>query len=408
MLDVEKIRDMFPMYKNHPNLVYLDTSATSLKPQVVLDKMNEYYSEYGVNIHRGVYELSYKATDEYDKARYKVADFINAKFQEIIFTRNVSSSLNFVSLSYGMNYIKENDEVITCELEHHSSVLPWQQLCKRKGTLLRYIKLDEEGRITIDEFKKVLNKNTKVVALTYVSNVMGYISPIKEIIKLAHEVGAIVIVDAAQAVPHMKVDVKDLDCDFLAFSGHKMFGPTGIGVLYGKEKILNSINPVEYGGDMNDDVFLDDVVPKELPYKFETGTPPIAEVIGLGKSIDFINEIGIENIEKHCRELHQYALSKLEKVDGLTIYNKTAEVAIISFNVNGVHPHDAITIFDEYNIAMRAGHHCAQLITKWLKCIGTLRASLYIYNDYNDIDKFVNVLKEVVEYFKQFEGEVIE
>ena len=362
MLNVSKMREMFPIYKNHPDLVYLDTSATSLKPRCVLDKMEEYYSNYGVNIHRGVYKLSYLATDEYDIAREKVAKFINAKFNEIVFKRNVSEALNFIALTYGEKYLQKGDVVITSELEHHSSVLPWMKLCERKGATLRYVPLDKEGRITIDNFKKVLDENVKVVALTYVSNVMGYITPIKEIIylteklggnckfdieaykgllngntrlvsiahvsnvlgstnpikeiiDLAHQMNAKVVVDAAQAVAHFKVDVKDLDCDFLAFSSHKMMGPTGVGVLYGKKEILKTLDPLEYGGDMNDEVFLDDVTVKEIPYCFETGTPAIAEVLGLGKAIDFIEEIGFENIQKHCNELNEYAKEKLNATE---------------------------------------------------------------------------------------------
>lgn len=405
MFDVKEIRQMFPIYENHPDLVYLDSGATSLKPKCVLDKMDEYYEKYGVNIHRGVYRLSYEATDAYDEARSKVARFINAKFEEIVFKRNVSEALNFIALTYGEKYLKKGDVVITSELEHHSSVLPWMKLCERKGAILRYVKLNEEGRITVSEFKKVLDNKVKIVALTYVSNVLGYITPIEEIIKLAHEVNAKVIVDAAQAVAHFKIDVKKLDCDFLAFSSHKMMGPTGIGVLYGKSEILKTIDPLEYGGDMNDEVCLDSVTVKEIPFCFETGTPAIAEAIGLGEAIDFIEKLGFDKIKEHCNSLHKYALEKLKDIKGLEIYNKTAEEAILAFNINGVHPHDASTIFDEANICLRAGHHCAQLITKWLGVLGTLRASFYIYNDYQDVDKFVLKVKECIEFFSQFEGE---
>lgn len=405
MFDVKEIRKMFPIYQNHPDLVYLDTGATALKPKCVLDKMDEYYEKYGVNIHRGVYKLSYEATDKYDEARSKVARFINAKFEEIVFKRNVSEALNFIALTYGEKYLKKGDVVITSELEHHSSVLPWMKLCERKGATLRYVKLNEEGRITVSEFKKVLDSNVKIVALTYVSNVLGYITPIEEIIKLAHEVNAKVIVDAAQAVAHFKIDVNKLDCDFLAFSSHKMMGPTGVGVLYGKREILKSIDPLEYGGDMNDEVCLDSVTVKEIPFCFETGTPAIAEVIGLGEAIDFIEGLGFDKIKEHCDSLHKYALDKLKDIKGLELYNKTAEEAILAFNIRGVHPHDASTIFDEVSICLRAGHHCAQLITKWLKVLGTLRASFYIYNDFIDVDKFVLKVKECIEFFSQFEGE---
>ena len=401
MLNVKDIRKEFPIYSNIPDLVYLDSGATSLKPKCVLDKMNEYYSTYGVNIHRGVYKLSYQATDEYDKAREIVSKFINSEFKEVVFTRNVSDALNKICLMLE-NRLNEDDEVITSELEHHSSVLPWMKACERRKAKLTYIPLNEEGRITVENFKKVLTDKTKVVAITLVSNVMGYLTPIKEIIDLAHEKNIIVIVDAAQAIQHYKIDVKQLDCDFLAFSGHKALGPTGIGVLYGKKKILKTLQPIEFGGDMNEEVDLYNVDIKDIPYRFETGTPPIAEAIGLGRALEYLTELGLDNIHKHEQELHSYAIEKLSQIEGITIYNKTSDVGIISFNVNGVHPHDAATFFDEASICIRAGHHCAQLITKWLQCVGTLRASIYIYNTYEDIDKFIEVVKNTVDFFKQF------
>lgn len=400
-MDITNIRKQFPIYENIPNLVYLDSGATALKPKCVLDKMNEYYSSYGVNIHRGVYSLSYQATDEYDKAREIVAKFINSEFKEVVFTKNVSDALNKICLMLE-DRLGDGDEVITSELEHHSSVLPWMKACERKKAKLTYVPLNEEGRITVENFKKVLTNKTKIVALTLVSNVMGYLTPIKEIIDLAHEIGAIVIVDAAQAIQHFPIDVKQMNCDFLAFSGHKAMGPTGIGVLYGKKKILKTLQPIDFGGDMNEEVDLYNVEIKDIPYRFETGTPPIAEAIGLGKALEFITELGLENIHKHEKELYDYAINKLNEIDGITIYNKTSDVGIISFNVDGVHPHDAATFFDEAQICLRAGHHCAQLITKWLKCVGTLRASIYIYNTYEDIDRFVEVVKQTVDFFKQF------
>jgi cysteine desulfurase/selenocysteine lyase len=363
--------------------------------------MTEYYTEYGVNIHRGVYNLSYKATDEYDIARQKVADFINADFKEVVFTKNVTEALNKICLMYSKKLSKDA-EVITTQLEHHSSVLPWQNACKENGFKLTYLPLNKEGRITVDNFKKVISKNSKVLAITYVSNVLGYITPLEEIIRIAHEHNMIVIVDAAQAVPHMKIDVKKLDCDFLAFSGHKMFGPTGVGVLYGKANILKTLDPVEYGGDMNEEVDLFSVSVKDIPSRFEAGTPMIAEAIGLGAAVDFINELGYDNIQEHEHKLLVYALDKLKDVKGVTIYNINSDIAVISFNIDDVHPHDAATLFDEREICVRAGHHCAQLVTKWLKCSGTLRASFYIYNDYNDIDKFVQTIKDTVEFFDKF------
>lgn len=402
MLDVSNVRKMFPIYEKYPDLVYLDTGATSLKPKYVLDKMSEYYSNYGVNVHRGVYELSYKATDEYDVAREKVAQFINADFEEVFFTRNVSEALNFVALVYGKINLNEGDVVITSELEHHSNVLPWMKICEEKKAILKYIPLNDDGRITIDNFKSVMSEKVKVVALNYISNVMGYMSPIEEIIKIAHSYNAIVVVDAAQAVAHMKIDCKKMDVDFLAFSGHKMMGPTGVGVLYGKRDILRLLPPLYYGGDMNDEVNKYDVTVKDIPFRFEVGTPAIAEVIGLGAAIDFIQSIGFRQIHEHTKALYEYAIDKLNKIEGITIYNKSPEVPIIAFNINGVHPHDAATIFDEAKICLRAGHHCAQLLTKWLECVGTLRGSFYIYNDLNDVDKFVDKVKECVKFFSQF------
>ena len=402
MLDVSKIRNMFPIYSKHPDIVYLDTGATSLKPKCVLDKMNEYYSEYGVNIHRGVYELSYKATDEYDIAREKVAKFINSSFDEIVFTRNVSEALNFIALNYGDINLKENDVVITSELEHHSSVLPWMKICEKKKAKLEYVPLNEDGRITVENFKKVMNEKVKVVALTYVSNVMGYMTPIKEIIEIAHSYNAVVIVDAAQAVAHMRVDVKELNADFLAFSGHKMMGPTGVGVLYGKKALLKKLPPLYYGGDMNDEVYKYDVSVKEVPFRFETGTPPIAEAIAFKEAIKYIEKIGYDNIVAHEKALLDYTMKELLKIDGITIYNKSVETGIIAFNITGVHPHDASTIFDERDICLRAGHHCAQLIIKWLDTIGTLRACFYVYNTFEDCDRFIQAVKDSAKYFKEW------
>lgn len=404
MFDPLKIKKLFPIYNNIPNLVYLDSSATSLKPKVVIDKMNEYYFNYGVNIHRGVYGLSHKATNEYEKAREKVANFINANFEEIVFTSSTTDSLNKLALMYSEDNIKANDEVLTSELEHHSSILPWMNVCKKKKAKLTYIPLDSEGKITVESFKKVINKNVKVVVLTYISNVFGYITPLKEIIEIAHSYNAIVIVDAAQAASHIRIDVRNLNCDFLAFSGHKIFGPTGVGVLYGKSKLLKQLDPIFYGGDMNETVTKDNVEIKDIPYRFEAGTPMIAEVIGLGRAIDFIEELGFENIKKHNMELHEYLLKQITGIKELEIYNKNSDIAVLSFNIQGVHPHDAATCYDEEGISLRAGHHCAQLVTRWLNCVGTLRASFNIYNDYADVDKFVQATKNTISLFKKLGG----
>lgn len=402
MADLLNIKKDFPVLNNNPDLVYLDTGATALKPKCVIDKINEYYDKYGVNVNRGVYELSYEATTEYEETRTLTAKFLNAREKEIVFTKGASNGLNMVALGFGMDYIQEGDEIITTELEHHSNVLPWMNVAKKKNATLKYIELDSTGRITVEAFKKKITEKSKVLAITYVSNVMGYITPIKEIIKIAHEHNIIVVVDAAQAVPHMKVDVQDLDCDFLAFSAHKMFGPTGFGILFGKYKYLKKMSPIEYGGDMIDVVEKYEATTKDAPYKFETGTPPIAEAIAFKEAIKYIESIGYDRIHEHEQILLNYAREKLSKVEGITIYNPTAETAIITFNINKAHPHDAATIFDEYHVALRAGHHCAQLITKWLDCVATLRACIYVYNDYHDIDVFVEAVKAAVKYFEEW------
>ncbi|MCD6482360.1 MAG: SufS family cysteine desulfurase [Candidatus Izimaplasma sp.] len=398
-MDPKILKKDFPIFDDK-TLVYLDTAASSLKPMKVIKKIDEYYEKYSTNVHRGVYNLSYIATELYENSRKKISDFINADVEEIVLTRGASSALNLVATSYGLNNLTSDDEIIVSELEHHSQVLPWQNVSKITKAKLVYVKLNKEGRITIENFKKVLNKNTKVVALNYISNVMGYISPIKEIIKLSHEIGAVVCVDAAQAAPHKPIDVKDLDCDFLAFSGHKMLGPTGIGVLYGKKKLLEEMPPIEFGGDMNDNVNLYDASWKDSPYKFETGTPPIAGAIGLGAAIDYLLEVGLDNIAAHELKLKDYTVKKLLEIDDIIVYNPTAKTGIITFNILGVHPHDAVTFFDGDNICMRAGHHCAQLIIKWLEVAATLRISFYLYNTIEDCDKFIASVINARDFFK--------
>jgi cysteine desulfurase / selenocysteine lyase len=401
-MDICDIRNDFYILTNS-DIAYLDNAASTLKPKSVIDEINYYYERLGVNVHRGVYQLSYEATDRYEKARETVAEFINCKFEEVVFTRGASSALNLVASSYGMKNIGPGDEIITSELEHHSSMLPWQNVAKVKGAKLVYVPLDQEGRITIDNFKKVLTDKTKVVALTHVSNVMGYITPIKEIIQLAHEVGAIVSVDGAQAVPHMKVDVKDLDCDFLSFSGHKMCGPTGVGVLYGKYDLLQGMDPIEFGGDMIDYVYLEDATFKDAPYKFETGTPIIAGAIGLKKAIDYLNQIGYDFIIKQELALRDYALERLKTLgDEIELYNPGTDTGILTFNIKGIHPHDAASVFDQENVALRAGHHCAQPLMHCLKQIATLRASFYFYNTKADVDRFIEAVIKAKSFFDIF------
>ncbi len=402
MLNITDIRKNFPVLNDKPNLIYLDSAASSLKPKCVIDTIDYYYNKLGVNVHRGVYQLSYEATDLYEDARAKVAKFINSSFEEIVFTRGASASLNLVASSFGMDYINEGDEVITTELEHHSSHLPWFKVCERKKAKLIYMPLTKEGRITLENFEKTITPRTKVLAITYVSNVMGYITPLKEIIDLAHKHNIIVSVDAAQAVPHKKVDVKDLNCDFLSFSSHKMCGPTGVGVLYGKKALLDKMTPIEFGGDMADVVTKDSLSYKATPYKFETGTPLISEVIGLGVACEFLDSIGLDEIAKYEHMLSQRAIELLKDVKGVTIYNPTTETGVISFNIDGVHPHDAASVFDKNGICIRAGHHCAQLVTSFLGCMATIRASFYMYNTTEDVENFVKSVIEARDFFQMF------
>ena len=392
-------RKDFPQLQN--DMVYLDTAATSLKPQVVIDSVNHYYRDLSSNIHRGMYEAAVESTRLYEETRETVAAFINAKPEEVIYTRGTTSGLNLVAFSYGLEALKEGDEIIVSELEHHSSFLPWQQVAKRTKAKLRFVPLNKDGRITVEGFKSVLNDKTKIVALTYVSNVMGFITPIKEIIRLAHLQGAKVIVDAAQAIQHLTIDVKDLDCDFLAFSGHKMLGPTGIGILYGKAELLTQMEPFEYGGDMNEDVEKAESTWKRSPQKFEAGTMPIASVIGLSEAIKYLENIGLETIHQHISNVHRYAVAQLAKIEGVTIYNKGSETGIIAFNLDNVPSHDAISFFAEQQVALRAGQHCAKLICDWLGIHSCLRASIYLYNSYQDVDQFISSVKEAVTYFKE-------
>jgi len=401
MIDIDKIRKDFPVYSKQPNIVYLDSAASSLKVRSVIDQLDHYYQDLGVNVHRGAYELAYQTTVLFEDARKTVAQFIHADEDEIVFTRGATSALNMVAHAY-RDILKPGDEIITSELEHHSSVLPWMIVAQQTGARLVYVPLTESGRITVENFKLVLTNNTKVVALTHVSNVMGYLTPIEEITKLAHEKKAIVVLDGAQSVPHMKLDVKLLDIDYLAFSGHKMFGPSGVGVLYGKKHLLNQLEPLEYGGEMADIVFKDSVTFKEAPLRLEAGTPVISGAIGLAEAIRYIDSIGLDNIHQHTNELHHYTLEKLKKISGITIYNATAENPVITFNIDNVHPHDIATMLDQYKVNVRAGHHCAQLITRFLGVSSTLRASFHVYNNKQDCDTFVDAVIAAKNFFLSF------
>ncbi|MFS8629577.1 MAG: cysteine desulfurase [Bacillales bacterium] len=406
MVNVKEIRSYFPILNQKVNgcpLVYLDNAATSQKPVQVIEALNQYYREYNSNVHRGVHTLGTRATDGYEGAREKVRKFINAKsVQEIIFTKGTTEAVNTVAASYGPANVKEGDEIVITYMEHHSNIIPWQQLAKRTGATLKYIPLQEDGTISLEDVKKTVTSNTKIVAVTLVSNVLGTINPVKEIAKIAHENGAVIVVDGAQGVPHMKVDVQELDCDFLAFSGHKMCGPTGIGVLYGKKHLLENMEPVQFGGEMIDFVNLYDSTWKELPWKFEGGTPIIAGAIGLGAAIDFLEEIGLDAIAEHEHRLSAYALEKMKEIDGIAIYgphDPDRRAGLVTFNLDDVHPHDVATVLDAEGIAIRAGHHCAQPLMKWLNVSATARASFYFYNTEEEIDKLVEGLIRTKEYF---------
>lgn len=403
---MNEIRKLFPVLNQEVNghpLVYLDSAATSQKPIQVLEAVKNYYELDNSNVHRGVHTLGNRATDSYEGAREKIRKFINAtSTEEIIYTRGTTTSLNTVAAAYGRMNVEEGDEIIISYMEHHSNLIPWQQLAKEKGAVLKYFDLEPDGTITLDTIRNTITEKTKIVAITMASNVLGTINPIKEIAEMAHAVGAVIVVDAAQAAPHMSIDVQDLDCDFLGFSGHKMCGPTGIGVLYGKKALLENMEPIEFGGEMIDFVGLYDSTWKELPWKFEGGTPNIAGAIGLGAAIDFLNEIGLEKIAEHEHSLVEYAISEMDKIDGLTIYgprDPQKRCGLITFNIDGVHPHDLATVLDMNGIAVRAGHHCAQPLMKWLQCTATARASFYMYNTKEDIDRLVEGLRSAKEYF---------
>jgi len=403
MLNIKEIRQDFPILNekmNGKSLIYLDSAATSLKPISVLNALENYNARKSSNVHRGVYRLSQEATELYEGARETVARFINAKTEEIVFTSGATAALNLVASGYGLSNLKQGDEIITCELEHHSSFLPWQNIAELTGAKLIFIPLDKDGKITTDNFKSVLSEKTKVVAINYVSNTMGCIAPIKEICAIAHSVDAVVSIDASQAAPHIPIDVIDLDCDFLSFTGHKMLSATGIGVLYGKYEILNKMKPVSFGGEMIDIVDLSGSSFKDAPYKFEAGTPPIAAAISLKSAIEYLNRIGFNAINEHEIKLRNYAVTGLKKLNGITIYNEKSDIGIINFNVDGVHPHDIATFYDAHGICIRAGHHCAQLLMSWLNQVSTLRASIYLYSTEEEIDRFIEVTNIAKEAFE--------
>ncbi len=403
MMNGKELRQLFPILDQQVNgkpLVYLDSAATSQKPLSVIEAIDNYYRQYNSNVHRGVHTLGTKATDAYEGAREKVRRFIGAaSTEEIIFTRGTTTAINLVAASYGRANVREGDEIVITYMEHHSNIIPWQQVARQTGATLKYIPLQPDGTIRLADVEQTVTSNTKIVAVMHVSNVLGTINPVKEIAQIAHKNGAVVVVDGAQSTPHMKVNVQDIDCDFYAFSGHKMCGPTGIGVLYGKKRLLEQMEPVEFGGEMIDFVGLYESTWKELPWKFEGGTPIIAGAIGLGAAIDFLEQIGLDYIAEHEHRLAQYALEQLSTIDGLTIYGPKERAGLVTFNIDGVHPHDVATVLDAEGIAVRAGHHCAQPLMKWLNVTATARASFYLYNTEEEIDALVSALKKTKEYF---------
>ncbi|WP_099777032.1 cysteine desulfurase [Streptococcus suis] len=403
-MDLERIRKDFSILDqvvNDEPLVYLDNAATTQKPQQVLDVLADYYQKDNANVHRGVHTLSERATARYEAARQKVADFIQAKSsKEILFTRGTTTSLNWVA-QFAKEILQPDQEVIISVQEHHSNIIPWQQACQQTGAKLRYVTL-KDGELDVDSFKSMLSEKTKFVSLAHVSNVLGSVAPIGEIAELVHEVGAYLVVDGAQSVPHMAVNVQELDVDFYAFSGHKMLGPTGIGVLYGKEELFNRMSPVEFGGEMIDFVYEQSATWKELPWKFEAGTPNIAGAIGLGAAIDYLTEIGMDAIQAHEAELVDYVFPKLQAIPGLTIYGSqdlSKRTGVIAFNLDDLHPHDVATALDYEGVAVRAGHHCAQPLLRYLQVPATVRASFYIYNTKADCDKLVEAIIKTKEFF---------
>ncbi|GAA0133609.1 cysteine desulfurase SufS [Paenibacillus sp. YSY-4.3] len=399
------IKEQFPILNQEINghpLVYLDSAASSQKPRKVLDALKHYYEWDNANVHRGVHTLGSRATDDYESARERVARFINAQHtEEIIFTRGTTTALNLVASSYGHSVLGEGDEIVITPMEHHSNLIPWQQLALKTGAVLKYIPLQPDGSVLLEDVEKTVTPKTKIVAMAYVSNVLGVVNPVKQIAEIAHRHGAVMVVDGAQSTPHMKIDVQDLGCDFYAFSGHKMCAPTGIGVLYGKKRLLEAMEPIEYGGEMIDDVGMFESTWKELPYKFEGGTPIIAGAVGLAAAIDFLEEIGLDEIHRHETKLAAYSIQRLSEIDGITIYGpREREVGLITFNLDDVHPHDVATVLDASGIAIRAGHHCCQPLMRWLEASATARASFYLYNTEEDIDRLADALIQAKEYFK--------
>lgn len=401
---VREIREQFPALRRlvyNKNLIYFDNGATSQKPQVVLDAINKYYSKDNANIHRGVHYMSQKATTEFEEARKIIQQYINArKSEEIIFTKGTTDGINLVANSFG-SLLKEGDEILITAMEHHSNIVPWQMLCERKNLKLKVAPINKKGELIIEEFDKLLSKNTKLVAVTHISNTLGTINPVKELGEKAHAVGAKILVDGAQSIQHKKIDVRDLNCDFFVFSGHKVFGPTGIGVLYGKEDLLDRMPPYQGGGDMIERVTFERTTYNELPFKFEAGTPHIAGGICLGEAIKYLSSLDIKAIEKHEKDLADYAQDMLDTFEGMRIIGEAKQkTSVVSFVVDGVHPFDIGTLLDKQGIAVRTGHHCTQPLMDFYKIPGTVRASFAFYNTREEIDTFVDAVDKSISLLK--------
>ena len=404
VFDAERVRADFPILHQQVNgkpLVYLDNGATSQKPQAVIDELVRYYSTENANVHRGVHTLSQNATEDYEGARAKVKHLLNAADDhEIVFTRGTTDSLNIVAQSFGKQTLGPGDEVIVSNMEHHSNIVPWQMLREEKGVVLRVVPIDESGELMMDEYERMLSPRTKLVSITHVSNALGTILPVEQIIAMAHAQGIPVMLDGAQAVPHMAVDVQKLDCDFYVFSGHKIFGPTGIGVLYGKAELLEAMPPVQGGGDMIKSVTFENTIYNDLPYKFEAGTPNIAGAIGLGAAVDYVQSVGYESFAAYEDDLLEYGTKALESIEGLRIIGTAPRKAgILSFVMENVHPHDIGTILDTEGVAVRTGHHCAQPVMQRFQIPATVRASMAMYNTREDIDALVRAIDRVIEVF---------
>ena len=405
-INLEKIRNDFPILNRQVNgkkLVYLDNAATSQKPNSVINSLNDYYTNYNSNVHRGVHKLSVEATDEYENARVKMANFINASSNETIWTRNTSESLNIVALGL-KDKVGSGDNIVVSRMEHHSNLVPWQQLCNSKNAELRFLDHDINGRIDLDKAKDVIDKNTKIIAITHMSNVLGVINPIHSIREISKKHGTFLVLDGAQSAPHFSVDMKEIDCDFFAFSAHKMLGPTGIGVLYGKEDLLNEMEPFYFGGDMISEVSYESAKWNDLPYKFEAGTPNIADAIATGYAVDYLIETGMKSITKHEDDLTQYALEKIKELQDYKVIGPVDmenRGGVISFTHNEVHPHDIGELLDKFGVAIRTGHHCAMPLVRSYEIVAACRASFYLYNTYEEIDIFIDSLKEAVSYFNK-------